>query len=118
MFGITLPEYLTADPGSYTGEGFSMNLPAFLIVLLVISLLIKGTEKAASANNFIVILKVSAVIFVIIAGAFFIDVDNWSPFIPEAQTIIVDDKPHEAYGLFISLYIIIHFGFISINWND
>ncbi|MGZ9676609.1 APC family permease [Flavobacterium sp. GNP001] len=99
MFGISLPEYLTADPGSYTGEGFSMNLPAFLIVLLVISLLIKGTEKAASANNFIVILKVSAVIFVIIAGAFFIDVDNWSPFIPEAQTIIVDDKPHEAYGL-------------------
>ncbi|MBQ0907893.1 amino acid permease [Flavobacterium sp. F-328] len=99
MFGITLPEYLTADPGSYTGEGFSMNLPAFLIVLLVISLLIKGTEKAASANNFIVILKVSAVIFVIIAGAFFIDVDNWSPFIPEAQTIIVDDKPHEAYGV-------------------
>lgn len=99
MFGITLPEYLTADPGSYTGEGFSMNLPAFLIVLLVISLLIKGTEKAASANNFIVILKVSAVIFVIIAGAFFIDADNWSPFIPEAQTIIVDEKPHEAYGV-------------------
>lgn len=99
MFGVQLPEWLTADPASYTGEGFSMNLPAFLIVLLVISLLIKGTEKAASANNFIVILKVSAVIFVIIAGAFFIDVDNWTPFIPEVQTIIVDEKPHQAYGI-------------------
>ena len=99
MFGIKLPEWLTADPASYTGEGFSMNLPAFLIVLLVISLLIKGTEKAASANNFIVILKVSAVIFVIIAGAFFIDVDNWTPFIPDVQTIIVDEKPHQAYGI-------------------
>ncbi len=99
MFGVQLPEWLTTDPASYTGEGFSMNLPAFLIVLLVISLLIKGTEKAASANNFIVILKVSAVIFVIIAGAFFIDVDNWTPFIPDVQTIIVDDKPHQAYGM-------------------
>lgn len=99
MFGIKLPEWLTADPASYTGEGFSMNLPAFLIVLLVISLLIKGTEKAASANNFIVILKVSAVVFVIIAGAFFVNVDNWSPFIPDVQTIIVDEKPHQAYGL-------------------
>ncbi|MBB1194481.1 amino acid permease [Flavobacterium sp. SOK18b] len=99
MFGIKLPEWLTTDPASYTGEGFSMNLPAFLIVILVISLLIKGTEKAASANNFIVILKVSAVIFVIIAGAFFIDVDNWSPFIPDVQTIMVDDKPHQAYGI-------------------
>jgi APA family basic amino acid/polyamine antiporter len=99
MFGIKLPEWLTADPASYTGEGFSMNLPAFLIVLLVISILIKGTEKAASANNFIVILKVSAVIFVIIAGAFFVNVNNWTPFIPDVQTIIVDDKPHQAYGI-------------------
>ena len=99
MFGIKLPEWLTADPASYTGEGFSMNLPAFLIVILVISLLIKGTEKAASANNFIVILKVSAVIFVIIAGVFFINVDNWTPFIPDVQTIMVDDKPHQAYGI-------------------
>lgn len=100
MFGIHLPEWLTTDPASYAGDGFSMNLPAFLIVLFVISLLIKGTKKAASANNFIVILKVSAVIFVIIAGAFFVDTDNWTPFIPEAKTIIVDDKPHEAYGIF------------------
>ncbi|MFV8332259.1 APC family permease [Flavobacterium sp. GSP14] len=99
MFGIKLPEWLTTDPASYTGEGFSMNLPAFLIVLLVISLLIKGTEKAASANNFIVILKVAAVIFVIITGLFFVNIDNWTPFIPDVQTIIVDDKPHQAYGI-------------------
>jgi APA family basic amino acid/polyamine antiporter len=99
MFHIELPDYLTTDPASYTGEGFSMNLPAFLIVLLVVSLLIKGTKKAASANNFIVILKVSAVLFVIIAGLFFINVDNWIPFIPDEQTIIVDDKPHLAYGI-------------------
>jgi APA family basic amino acid/polyamine antiporter len=98
MFGIKLPEYLTADPASYTGEGFSMNLPAFLIVLLVVSLLVKGTKKAASANNFIVILKVSAVIFVIIAGLFFINTANWSPFIPEATTIIDETASHEAYG--------------------
>ncbi len=47
----------------------------------------------------IVILKVSAVIFVIIAGVFFINVDNWTPFIPDVQTIIVDNKPHQAYGI-------------------
>lgn len=99
MFGIKLPEWLTADPGSYTGEGFSMNLPAFLIVLLVISILIKGTQSAAKANNFIVILKVSAVIFVIIAGAFFINIDNWTPFIPDATQIIEKETTHNAYGV-------------------
>jgi APA family basic amino acid/polyamine antiporter len=99
MFGIKLPEWLTSDPASYTGEGFSMNLPAFLIVLFVISILIKGTQSAAKANNMIVILKVSAIIFVIIAGAFFINVENWSPFIPEATQIIEKETTHNAYGL-------------------
>jgi APA family basic amino acid/polyamine antiporter len=54
---------LTTDPASYTV--IFNELTRFLIVILVISLLIKGTEKAASANN-IVILKVSAVIFVLL----------------------------------------------------
>ena len=80
MFGIKLPEWLTTDPSSYTGDGFSMNLPAFLIVILVISILIKGTKSAANANNFIVILKVSAVLFVIIAGIFFINIDCFFNF--------------------------------------
>jgi APA family basic amino acid/polyamine antiporter len=98
MFGIKLPEWLTSDPASYTGEGFSMNLPAFLIVLFVISILIKGTQSAAKANNMIVILKVSAIIFVIIAGAFFINIENWTPFIPEATQIVDSETTHEAYG--------------------
>jgi APA family basic amino acid/polyamine antiporter len=99
MFHIHLPEWLTTDPASYSGEGFSMNLPAFLIVILVISLLIKGTKSAAKANNFIVILKVSAVIFVIIAGLFFINTANWSPFIPAATQIIEKETTHNAYGI-------------------
>lgn len=98
MVGIKLPDYLTTDPASYTGEGFSMNLPAFLIVLFVISILIKGTKSAATANNFIVVLKVSAVIFVIIAGAFFINIENWTPFIPDATQIIDKTGSHSAYG--------------------
>jgi len=99
IFHIKLPEWLTTDPASYTGEGFSMNLPAFLIVILVISLLIKGTKSAAKANNAIVILKVSAVIFVIIAGLFFINTANWSPFIPAATQIIEKETTHNAYGI-------------------
>jgi APA family basic amino acid/polyamine antiporter len=99
MFGIKLPEWLTSDPASYTGEGFSMNLPAFLIVLFVISILIKGTQSAAKANNMIVILKVSAIIFVIIAGAFFINIENWTPFIPEATKIVDGETTHKAYGI-------------------
>ncbi|MCL9769358.1 amino acid permease [Flavobacterium sp. HXWNR69] len=99
LFGLELPTWLTTDPASYTGEGFSMNLPAFLIVLFVISILIKGTSSAAKANNLIVILKVSAILFVIIAGAFFINTDNWDPFIPAATQIVEKETTHNAYGV-------------------
>lgn len=99
MFGIHLPDYLTSDPVSYTGEGFSINLPAFIIVLLITALLIKGTKEAAKTNNFIVILKTAAVVFVVIVGAFYIVPENWMPFIPE-QTMIeqTNGEMAPAYG--------------------
>ena len=101
MFGIHLPNWLTTDPQTFAaagGTGFSMNLPALLIVLFVISILVRGTKGAAKANNFIVVLKVSAIIFVIIAGLFFIDTANWTPFIPEPTVITENGVSHEAYG--------------------
>ena len=99
MFGIVLPDWLTTDPSSYTGSGFSMNLPAFFIVLLVVGILVRGTKGAAKANNFIVILKVAAVLFVIIAGLFFINTANWSPFIPDVKKIVSENGVVEAYGI-------------------
>lgn len=101
MFGIHLPEWLTTDPQTYLAagnSGFSMNLPALVIVLFVISILLRGTKGAAKANNFIVLLKVSAIIFVIVAGAFFIDTANWTPFIPEPTVITENGVSHNAYG--------------------
>lgn len=98
MFGIVLPSWLTQDPASYTGDGFSMNLPAFCIVLVILSILIRGTKGAAKANNLIVILKVSAVIFVILVGAFFIKAANWTPFIPEVANVMEGEHVKEAYG--------------------
>ncbi len=99
MFGLHLPAYLTSDPASYTGEGFAINLPAFLIVIFVTSLLIRGTKEAAKANNLIVMMKVAAVIFVIVAGLFFIHTEYWDPFIPPAAMVREGDTMKEAYGI-------------------
>ncbi|MDO4224842.1 MAG: amino acid permease [Bergeyella zoohelcum] len=101
MFGLTLPNWLTNDPKTFEalgGSSFSVNLPAMLIVLLVVFILTRGTKEAAKANNLIVLLKVSTIIFVIVAGAFFVVPDNWLPFIPEAKTITENGVSHEAYG--------------------
>lgn len=101
MFHIHLPDFLTTDPQTYMAAGntgFSMNLPAFLIVWLVIGILLRGTKGAAKANNLIVLLKVSAIIFVIVAGVFFINPENWTPFIPEPTSIVENGVSHPAYG--------------------
>lgn len=101
MFHLHLPDYLTTDPQTYAAAGntgFSMNLPAFFIVLVVIGILLRGTKGAAKANNLIVLLKVSAIIFVIVCGAFFIDPANWDPFIPAPTVITENGVSHNAYG--------------------
>ncbi|MDR6560557.1 MULTISPECIES: amino acid permease [unclassified Arcicella] len=110
LFGITMPYYLTNDPFSgaqYAIDNnitepasFSFNLPAFLITWLVTWILVKGVKEAANTNNLIVILKLSAILFVIIVGIFFVNVDNWHPFIPEPEMVKhADGKMQEAYGI-------------------
>ncbi len=109
LFHVEIPFWLRNDPvsaASYAtanglpAPGFAMNLPAFFIVWLVTYILVKGIKEAAGANNIIVILKVAAVLFVILVGAFYITPANWEPFIPEQRMIPGNDgKPIEAYGL-------------------
>ncbi|MFM7105150.1 MAG: amino acid permease, partial [Flavobacteriales bacterium] len=86
MFGLHIPDWLNNDPITYGGMAF--NLPAFLITWVVTGILIKGIKEAASTNNLIVVLKVAVVLFVIIAGAFYVNPENWVPFIPAEQPIV------------------------------
>jgi APA family basic amino acid/polyamine antiporter len=108
LFGIDIPFWLRNDPVSaatfaesngLAAPAFAINLPALVIVWLVTYILIKGIEESAKTNNIIVIMKVTAVVFVIVVGVFYINADNWKPFIPEPTVIPGEDgKPHEAYG--------------------
>lgn len=58
------------------------NLPAFIIVALITWLAYIGIKESKKSANFMVIFKVAVIIFVIVAGAFFVDVNNWTPFLP------------------------------------
>jgi basic amino acid/polyamine antiporter, APA family len=106
LFGVSIPSNLTNDPFSYANmpEGadgsFAFNLPAFLITWLITWILVKGIKEATNTNNLIVILKLSAVVFVIIVGVFFVNIENWKPFIPEPEMVThADGSVKEAYGV-------------------
>ena len=87
--GIHLPEALSKAPIIYDAEAGHfvktagvVNLPAIIIVLIVTAILVKGIQESASFNATMVGIKIAAVLFVIIFGAFFINSDNWKPFAP------------------------------------
>jgi APA family basic amino acid/polyamine antiporter len=63
--------------------GALMNLPAVAIVALMTIVLVVGIQESASVNNVIVILKVGIILLFLGAGAAYIRVENWTPFIPQ-----------------------------------
>ncbi len=91
--GIQFPAYLRESPwrydaatGGFVDTGSFINLPAILVVIVVTAVLVKGISESASFNAAMVIIKVTAVLFVIGVGAFFIDPANWDPFAPYGWT--------------------------------
>lgn len=103
-FGIHIPEWLTINYKSAhaaflenkIGEGLLawqnapvigglkiiFDAPAVLVNVLITYLIYKGTSESKNVSNFMVYLKLAIILLVIIVGAFHIDIDNWTPFMP------------------------------------
>ncbi|MFC7439666.1 amino acid permease [Laceyella putida] len=77
-FGIEIPKSLLTSPL----EGGVMNLPAFVILLLITLLVSIGVKESKWVNNVIVVMKLVVVLLFILVGFFYIKPDNWTPFMP------------------------------------
>jgi len=58
------------------------NLPACIIVVLITWLAYTGIRESKKSANAMVLFKMAVIVFVIVAGAFFVDTNNWTPFLP------------------------------------
>jgi basic amino acid/polyamine antiporter, APA family len=58
------------------------NLPAFLIVLLLTVILVRGIKESSRFNIGIVTIKLLVLGFFIVLGSFFVKPQNWIPFAP------------------------------------
>jgi APA family basic amino acid/polyamine antiporter len=65
------------------GWHFGFNLPAFLIVMLLTVVLVRGIRESAETNNVMVILKIAAILAFVFVGMRFIHPANYHPFAPE-----------------------------------
>jgi APA family basic amino acid/polyamine antiporter len=59
-----------------------MNVPALLIVVIITAIVYIGIRESRTANNAMVITKLAIISLVIIAGSFYVNPENWSPFMP------------------------------------
>jgi APA family basic amino acid/polyamine antiporter len=55
-----------------------VNLPAFLVVMLITWVLVRGIKESADSNNAMVILKIVIILFFITVGLFLIKPSNWT----------------------------------------
>jgi amino acid transporter len=105
--GIYLPPWLTTDPtaaesaynravvaGTSTagmawteaplvaGFRFICNVPAATIIILITILAYIGIRESRSSANFMVGLKLVVLAIIVGVGVFYINTDNWTPFLP------------------------------------
>ncbi|RZJ34713.1 MAG: amino acid permease [Flavobacterium sp.] len=103
-FHIHLPDWLTINYQSAhdaylankPGEGFNawqnspvlgglriiFDLPAVVINVLITYLVYRGTKESRNFSNAMVVIKLAIIVLVIIVGAFYVDITNWTPFMP------------------------------------
>ena len=103
-FHIHLPEWLTinylsakeAFESNKGAEGLSawknapligdlriiFDLPAVIINVLITYLVYRGAKESRNFSNVMVYIKLAIIVLVIVVGAFYVDIENWTPFMP------------------------------------
>jgi basic amino acid/polyamine antiporter, APA family len=98
-FGFQIPYAWCHSPLQHMeGAHGIMNVPAIFILFLLTLLLIKGTKESAMVNGFIVVLKVTIVLMVIVLGWGFINPANHTPFIPPPTLYTTPQGLTHSYG--------------------
>ena len=98
-FGLHLPlmwispAYLPTGLQDFAGHdlylpGWHMgfNIPAFLVVMILTVILVRGIRESARTNNILVLVKICAILVFIVAAASFVKPHYWHPFMPNGWT--------------------------------
>jgi len=99
-FGIHLPDYITMDywtakamgspaaklawetAPAIAGFKFICDIPAFCIVCVITYITYIGIKESKNSANWMVGLKLIVIVLVIVIGSFYIQPENWHPFLP------------------------------------
>eukprot|EP00742_Colponemidia_sp_Colp-10_P006330 GILJ01006784.1.p1 GENE.GILJ01006784.1~~GILJ01006784.1.p1 ORF type:complete len:558 (+),score=37.17 GILJ01006784.1:14-1687(+) len=86
--GITFPAALCNAPFDDGVDGWKItgsvvNVPAMFIIAVLTILMARGVHHSNTVNTVMVCVKVVVIALFLCAGVFFVQSENWHPFIPE-----------------------------------
>ena len=83
-FGLRLPASVSNpvfdDSLRLTGSYF--NLAGFIVVMVLTVILVRGIRESANTNNFMVTVKIIAILIFLVAASRHVQVSNWKPLMP------------------------------------
>lgn len=84
--GLALPPELTKGPFAVNADKLPdpglVNLPAVMIILILMVMLCVGIRESARLNTGMVFIKLLAIVIFVGVAIFHINPENWSPFAP------------------------------------
>jgi APA family basic amino acid/polyamine antiporter len=80
--GVERAAHAFAQAPHVLGIPIILDLPAFLIVMLITWVLVRGIRESAWLNTAMVGLKLVIIAFFVIVGSFYVTPSNWTPFAP------------------------------------
>ncbi|RZC86686.1 hypothetical protein C5167_030036 [Papaver somniferum] len=89
FFKEVIPSWIGSGGLEFFGGVVSINLLAPILLVLLTIILCRGVGESSAVNSFMTATKVVIVLIVIFAGAFEVDVSNWTPFAPNGFKAIV-----------------------------
>ena len=87
-----LPAGMTDLKGNvlyHPGWHYGFNIPAFLVVMILTVVLVRGIRESAETNNVMVLLKIGAILAFVFAAAHYIHPSNYHPFAPQGWSGIL-----------------------------
>ena len=79
---VTRNAQAVLDAPHIGGVPILFNLPAFLVVMGVTWVLVRGVRESAGFNTAMVVLKLVIITFFLGVGVFYVKPENWHPFAP------------------------------------
>ena len=87
LFGFHLPKELSQpifEEGQRTGAWF--NLSAFIVLLILTYILVRGVRESARTNNAMVVIKIVAILLFVFGAMKAVNTANWHPFMPHGYS--------------------------------